>query len=126
MSITTNTPATTNQVPLQSPIGNVQAEYLINVTLSPALVPTAAGGNEQTFPVTGILAGDFVRVSKPTNQAGLGIGNVRTTAGNVIIGFTNASGSDITPTASQVYTLLVSRPMASAVIDGFPTSLPTP
>lgn len=117
MSITTNSPATTVQSPLQNAIGNVQSQYLIQVTLSPSSVPTTGGGGEQSFTISGIQVGDFVQVSKPTTQAGLGIGGVRTAANTVFINFTNASGAAITPTASQVYTLLVTRPMAAVVSD---------
>lgn len=125
MSITTNTPASTVQTPLQIATGNVQAQYLMSVTLSPAdvLANTSA---EQTFTVTGLVARDFVQVNKPTAQAGLAIVGQRVSANNTLaITFGNFTGSTITPTASQVYSVLVTRPMALIVTDGFPTSLPT-
>jgi hypothetical protein len=124
MSTTTSTPATTVQTPLQTATGNVQAQYLMQVTWSPTAV-TENTTVATAFTVTGILAGDLVQVSKPTNQAGLVIGNVFTAANTVTVNFGNLTGSTITPTASEVYTLLVTRPMAAVVTDGYPSTLPT-
>ena len=73
------------------------------LTISPALVLKNTTA-EQTFTVTGLQTGDAVFVNKPTNQAGLGITNVRVTAADTIgISFINASTTAITPTASQTY-----------------------
>lgn len=85
---------------------------ITSLTLSPALVPTTGGGNEQTFTLTGLATTDVIlSVVKPTTQAGLGIGNARVSAANTLaINFINASGGDITPTAAQVYTVTTLRP----------------
>jgi hypothetical protein len=48
--------------------------------------------------------GSLAVVNKPTNQAGLGIGNVRVSAENqVAITFLNNSSAAITPTAAETY-----------------------
>jgi len=97
--------------------GNLVKQSVISVTLTPA----AVGANttaEQTLTVNGLLVGDMVYVSKPTAQAGLGIVGSRVSAANTLaITFVNASGSSITPTTTQVYQILVSRP-DSTITDG--------
>jgi len=80
-------------------------------TLSPAIV-AANTTAEQTFTVSGLVSStDFVvGISKPTTQAGLGIVGHRVSADNTLaITFSNNTGTGITPTATQVYTLLVYR-----------------
>lgn len=125
MSITTNSPATTVQEPLATPTGNVQAIYLLGVTLSPAAV-AANTTVEQSFTVAGLQAGDVINVDKPTLQAGLGIVNNRAAANTLYIGFSNNTASSITPTAGEVYAVSVLRPMSQQVTNGLPSSLPTP
>ncbi len=89
--------------------GNVQNEWVIGVTLSPASVANATSA-EQTFAVNGLLKGDMITVSKPTSQAGLGIVNSRCSANGVLaITFMNATAATITPTASEVYLVNVAR-----------------
>lgn len=92
-------------------MGNVQAMGVASVTLSPALVALNTTA-EQTFTVPGILATDvIIDVTKPTAQAGLGIVGSRVTAANTVgITFSNNTGSNITPTASQVYLIAWMRP----------------
>lgn len=92
-------------------MGNVQAAAVVSVTLSPALVALNTTA-EQTFTVPGVLASDIcVAVSKPTAQAGLGIVGVRVSAANTVgITFSNNTGSNITPTASQTYVFTLIRP----------------
>jgi len=77
------------------------------VTLSPAQV-AANTTAEQIFPVTGVLATDYVaQINKPTAQAGLGIVGARvSSAGNIGITFLNATATPITPTASQQYIIV--------------------
>jgi hypothetical protein len=125
MSITTNTPAVTVQTPLQSATGNLQAEYLLNVVLSPAAV-AANTTVEQAFTVNGILAGDFIEVNKPALQAGLGIINTRAAFNTLYIGFANTTAGSITPTVSEAYQVCISRPIAQEVVNGLPSSLPLP
>lgn len=97
--------------------GNIVKASIISVTLSPAAV-AANTTAEQTFTVNGLQVGDWVGVSKPTNQAGLAITNARVSAANTLaISFGNLTSSSITPTASQVYSVMVVRP-DSTITDG--------
>lgn len=86
-------------------MGNILAQGVASVTISPALV-AANTTAEQTFTLPGArLSQDVVvGVSKPTAQAGLGIVGWRITADNTVgITFSNNTASGITPTASEVY-----------------------
>jgi len=97
--------------------GNLVKQSVISVTLSPALIVLNTTA-EQTFTVNGLLPGDHVTCNKPTAQAGLGIVGCRVSAANTLaITFSNNTGSSITPTAAQVYQVLVSRP-DSTITDG--------
>ncbi len=90
--------------------GNIAYSEILSVTLSPASVANATSA-EQTFTVQGLQVGDFVNVTKPTTQAGLGIVNSRVSAANTLaITFMNTTAATITPTASEVYTVNVDRP----------------
>lgn len=98
-------------------LGNLVKQSVISVTLTPALIVLNTTA-EQTFTVNGLLPGDFVSCNKPTAQAGLGIVGCRVSAANTLaITFSNNTGSSITPTAAQVYKILVSRP-DSTITDG--------
>jgi hypothetical protein len=90
--------------------GNLQSMGVVAVTLSPAEV-AANTSAEQTFTLPGLKSGDvIVGVSKPTTQAGLGIVGWRVSAANTVaITFMNATGSPITPTASQTYLITWAR-----------------
>lgn len=123
MTITTNSPATGTQTPIQSAVGNVQSEWLLSVQLSPASV-AANTTVEQSFTLAGIQIGDFIEVNKPTLQAGLGIINTRSGTNLLYIGFANTTGSPIVPTASEFYQVCVTRPIAQEVTNGLPSSLP--
>ena len=91
-------------------LGNLVKQSVISVTLTPAAIVLNTTA-EQTFTVNGLLAGDVVCVNKPTAQAGLGIVGSRVSAANTLgITFSNNTGSSITPTAAQVYLVVVSRP----------------
>jgi len=97
--------------------GNIVKASVISITLSPALV-AANTTAEQTFTVNGLQVGDFVSVIKPTTQAGLAVTGARVSAVNTLaIAFGNFTASGITPTASQVYTVMVARPDAP-ITDG--------
>lgn len=90
--------------------GNVGLKYILNVTLSPVSVANATAA-EQTFTIGGLLTGDWVEVSKPTTQAGLGIVNSRVSAANTLaVTFMNTTAATITPTASEIYMISVERP----------------
>ena len=98
-------------------LGNLVKQSVISVTLTPAAIVLNTTA-EQTFTVNGLLAGDVVCVNKPTAQAGLGIVGSRVSAANTLgITFSNNTGSSITPTAAQVYKVVVSRP-DSTITDG--------
>jgi len=97
--------------------GNLVTQSVISVTLSPALIVLNTTA-EQTFTVNGLRVGDVVSINKPTAQAGLGIVGSRVSAANTLgITFSNNTGSSITPTAAQVYKVVVSRP-DSTITDG--------
>lgn len=90
--------------------GNILYDTLLGVTLSPAQV-AANTTAEQTFTVAGLQVTDIVTVQKPTAQAGLGIVGSRVSAANTLaITFSNNTGGGITPTASQLYKVRVTRP----------------
>lgn len=98
-------------------LGNIVKQSVISVTLSPASV-AANTSAEQTFTVNGLQVGDHVSVNKPTAQAGLGVVGARVSAANTLaITFGNFTASPIVPTASQVYTVLLSR-KDSTITDG--------
>ncbi len=93
--------------------GNIQYSVILNVTLSPTSVANATSA-EQTFTVTGLQTTDFVNVTKPTAQAGLGIVNSRVSAANTLaLTFMNTTAATITPTASEVYVIAVDRPIGT-------------
>lgn len=94
--------------------GNIAGSYLIGPVLTPGIVaPTTSA--EQTFTISGLQVGDMVNVVKPTNQAGLGIGNVRVSANNTLaISFLNTTAATITPTASETYIVEINRPTGPA------------
>lgn len=53
---------------------------------------------------------DMVYINKPTSQAGLGVGNVRVSASNVIgLTLSNATAATITPTVNEVYRIASTR-----------------
>jgi len=71
----------------------------INTTAEQTLtIQTGTGGQML------LASGDLLYVNKPTAQAGLSVGNVRVSSGNTLgITFGNATGSSLTPTASENY-----------------------
>ena len=98
-------------MPSMIPYGNINKFNLVDVTWSPASVAanTTAG---QTVTVPGVVLGqDFaIDVTKPTEQAGLAIGQIRVSANNQItVVFINATAAPIVPTASETYTFGIAR-----------------
>jgi hypothetical protein len=80
----------------------------LSVPLTPAAVPANTVA-EQIFAVTGLRIGELAIANKPTAQAGLDIVNVRVAGNNQIgIAFMNNTGSTITPTAGESYTIFSS------------------
>jgi hypothetical protein len=89
--------------------GNILWNWVLSPVLSPASVANATTA-EQTFAVNGLKLSDWVQVSKPTTQGGLGIVNSRVSADGVLaIAFVNTTAATITPTSAETYTLRVSR-----------------
>lgn len=90
---------------------NEDKVYVIKLTLSPVGIVLNTGA-EQTFTLTGLQTGDVIQsVSKPTAQAGLAVYGFRNAGANLLgITFGNFTGSTITPTPSEVYTVVVRRP----------------
>ena len=90
--------------------GNIKGQWILAITISPSSVAPNTTA-EQTFAVAGLQLGDMVDISKPTTQGGLGIVNTRvSSAGVLAIAFVNATAATITPTASEIYYIEVSRP----------------
>lgn len=90
--------------------GNIIGQWMLALTLSPALVAPNTTA-EQTFTCTGVLLGDMIDISKPTTQGGLGVVNSRVSAAGVIaIAFANLTAATITPTSNEVYDVQISRP----------------
>lgn len=96
---------------IQLPTGNLWKVGVFNITLTPVAVATITCA-EQAFAATGIglLTTDFVWVQKPTAQAGLGIAGARVSAADQLsITYVNPTAGSITPTAAEVYTVMVLR-----------------
>lgn len=124
MSTTTNTPATTVQLPLQGSAGNIAKIIVLTASLTPALIATITSA-EQNFTVTGLAVGDSVLVTPPGLTAGGSLTGARVSAANTLtLTFTNPTAGSVTPLAGA-HSILVFRPMNIALTDGFPTSLPT-
>ena len=78
---------------------------------TPTWSPVAVAANttaEQALVVAGLSATDkVIEIEKPTAQAGLGIVQWRMgTANTLYVTFSNNTAASITPTASQVYTVI--------------------
>jgi hypothetical protein len=101
--------------------GNTRGQWLINLTISPAIVAANTTAT-QTFTLPGLKTTDFITdITKPTLQAGLGIVGYRITALDTLaIDFSNNTGAGITPTAGETYLVGVCRPDSVTL----PTSLP--
>lgn len=102
--------------------GNTSLTQIMRIALTPAQV-NANTTAEQTFTVNGVQLNDMVLISKPTAQAGLGIVGARASAANQIgITFSNNTGGGITPTAGELYLIVVMR-ADGANIPNFPTAI---
>ena len=115
-------PASSSVVNLVQSISNIQKRIIASITLSPSAV-AANTTAEQTFTSTGsgIMAGDYVSINKPTAQAGLGIVGARGVGTDQFaITFVNATAAPITPTAAEVYLVSVERLISGAALIAFP------
>ena len=102
------------------PRGNVANVFILQATLSPTIVATITT-SDQTFTVNGLQVNDFIQVIKPTAQAGLGLIAARVSAANTMaLTFMNPTAAGITPTASEVYLIKVTRP---SNVSPFPTAI---
>ena len=76
-------------------------------TLAEVAANTSA---EQEIAVSGVSVGDFVAVTKPTAQAGIGIVGARVSATDVVsVTFMNTTAAGVTPTGSEVYVFFVAK-----------------
>lgn len=112
-------PASTQTVNVTLPVGNLQLVESLKINLGTiAAIPTIST-SEITFSGlgTGILAGDVIlAINKPTQQAGLGICNFRVDPlvnDKFYIAYVNPTAAGITPTAAELYTVVIGRPTQS-------------
>lgn len=87
--------------------GSTQSPAAVNtITTSEKLLTVQSGTGGAML----LAAGDLLHVNKPTSQAGLGVGNARVSSANTVgLTFNNPSAGNITPTASEVYTIVALR-----------------
>ena len=118
--------------PCQGPIYPLAGAQVVTYqqTLTPALIATLTAA-EQSLTVgttlgNGPLTTDFVAaVNKPTAQAGIGVHTARISAANTIfLVFSNTSGGNLTPTASQVYNVTLLRNFPTHVQALTPAAVP--
>jgi len=100
-------------------------------TQSPSAVNANVTGERQFTVQTGtgatmlVAATDLCYVNKITAQAGLGYGNVRVSASNTAqVTFSNFTGSQITPTSTEAYTLVALRGLPSTSVTLSPAAVP--
>ncbi len=80
-----------------------------NTTAEKAMTVQSGTGGQMLVATT-----DLLYVNKPTAQAGLGYGNARVSASNTAqVTFSNYTGGSITPTASEVYSVVALRGLPS-------------
>lgn len=108
VAVTFNNPSAGNITPTASEVYGIVALRGLSstaLTISPAAV-LANTTVEQQFTCTGLRVGELVQVSKPTSQAGLDIVGCRVVSNNLLgITFMNCTAGNITPTASEIYTV---------------------
>lgn len=99
------------------PISAISPILIAGATLTsgPTAVVTSSA-SEQAIALGSLLTTDsIVGISKPTAQAGLVIGGGRVSAaGSLGVMFGNCTVTSITPTASEVYTTTIYRPVPAA------------
>jgi hypothetical protein len=94
-------------------LGNIS--LLMDITFGESTTWSEVAANttaEQTVTIRGLKTTDHVYgVSKPTEQAGLSVRNLRVSAADTLsVQFANNTGAGITPTALEAYSALVGRP----------------
>lgn len=72
---------------------------------------TAALGSTQTKTIPGLVFGrdEVIRIHKATHQSGLSLSAFVNADNTLTVRFVNATASDITPTAGDTYTIVVTR-----------------
>lgn len=105
LTLTTATPTAAEVLTFMMSQANPPAPLVIySQTLTPTSVASLTTA-EQTFTVTGLVAGSPAFVNKPSVQSGLGIVGVRVSAANTLaITFLNTTAATMTPTA-ETYTV---------------------
>lgn len=100
-------------------------------TQSPAIVNANTTGERAMTVQSGtggamlLAATDLCYVNKPTAQAGLGYGNIRVSASNTAqVTFSNFTAGNITPTASEVYSIVALRGLPVLTFTWSPASIP--
>lgn len=84
--------------------------FQVKLLASPAAVATIVV-TEQSITVTGINAGDIVlTANKPTMNGAIGLLTGRAAANAFLMTFVNPTAGSITPTAAEVYDLVILRP----------------
>lgn len=90
--------------------GNIRYLLAVNFGADKTWSSVASTSNEQTATIPGLKTTDIVvGISKPTLQAGLAVGTGRVSAADTISVTFITSGATVTPTAAEVYTVLVAR-----------------
>jgi hypothetical protein len=94
-----------------SPESNIQQIIALSVNVGSLASVPATTVAEQQIPISGLLTTDVIlSVSKPTSQVGLGIANVRVSANGMLgLAFVNPTSAAITPTANEIYSVVVGR-----------------
>lgn len=115
MSQTNTSPSSTSTPSTVTPAGNLRIIETLGVNLGTIAAVNTVTAPEITFSGlgTGIKAGDVIlAISKPTSQAGLGIAGWRVDPSvddKFYITFVNPTAGNITPTASETYSITVAR-----------------
>jgi len=99
--------------------GNTTGIDTFTLTNSFTIV-NANTGSEQSVTVPGLVFGrdHVLRVFKKTNQDGLSMVGYCSADNTMKVRFANATGSNITPTASDTYTVTVLRTESQVHSDG--------
>lgn len=128
-------------VPVAQPSGNALQALLrgqaggVIATYSTSQSPSAVSANTTSEKAMTVQTGtgatmllattDLCYVNKPTQQAGLGYGNIRVSASNTAqVTFSNFTGGSITPTGSEVYTITAIRGLPTISVTLSPASVP--
>lgn len=92
-------------------LGNIVTLLAVDFGNPKTWSSVASTSNEQTVTVPGLrLATDkAMGITKPTLQAGLAVGTARISADDTLAVTFITSGATVTPTANEVYSVLIAR-----------------